>query len=296
MNKIKKCILVFCALFCFMLTGCAQINYTRVVYDDGSIKDVYEIVFEKDKIRSTLLLHDFSMEQADYYNRQFCLKSYELVKKYEEKVNFSFGLKLSQAILEGKLTSEEALTYKDQIRFIASMDGTSYEWVRYSRVFSTAEAFNCYNHLYDSGEDEEEESGYQLEDGFFFYRYSISVDNFYHSLVAALKEEDNAFETTYEELLNDFGMDLFTEADLNVTQTYISTEKRLHSNADYSAKENGYYLKEWNISTTDCTKLTYFYYVANSTNWYLLCMGVAVVVVGVLAVVVVICSKKKSKL
>lgn len=296
MSKIKKWIVMICTICCFFLTGCAQINYTRVVYDNGSIKDVYEISFEKNKIKSTLLLHDYGVEQADYYCKQFCLRSYDLVKQYEQKVNFSFGVKLSQAVLDGKITSEEALAYKDQITIIASYDPQFYEWVNYTRIFSTAQAFSFYNELYDSGEDEEEENGYQLEDGFFFYRYSLSVDNFYESLVQALKEEDNAFETTYDKLLEDFGMDLFTEADLTVRQTYISTEKRLHSNADYTAKESGYYLKEWNISTTDSTKLTYFYYVANSTNWYLLCMGAALFVVGVLVIVVVIRSKKKSKL
>lgn len=295
MSKWKGYLLIGCMLICILLTGCAKVNFTRVVYEDGSIKDVYEIQFQQDEIKSALLAHSYTEVEAKYYTKRFATKTYEIVNEYNKKINASFSYKLSEAMLAGKITQQEALDYMDKINFETVLDNVNYSFVRYSRIFSTADAFSFYNDLYNTGEDEEDD-GYELEDGFFFYKYSICVDNFYTSIIAALKQEDNAFDITYDRLLEEFGREIFSEADLEVTQTYISSEKRLHSNADYTATENGYYLQEWNISTSTPTTIKYYYYIANSTNWYLLCMGIAVAVVGVLAVVVLIRSKKKSNL
>lgn len=293
-TKIKCWIVIAICMVSLFFTGCASINYTRVVYEDGSMKDVYEITFDRQVLLETFLENGYTIEQATTYMNTFCQKTYEIVKEYENKVRMSYQYELSRAVLTGQITPEEYEVYVDQIQFLTVMDSVGYEYVRYSRVFTTPEVVTLYQALYDTGEDSEDD-GYELEDGFFFYRYAIEVENFYQSLKVALEQDPNVFSITYDQILQEFGMGLFTEADLTVTQDYISSDSRLHSNADYTAQENGYYLQEWNILTSEPTVLKYYYYIANTTNWYWLCVVIGVGVVGLLGVYLGISHYMKKK-
>ncbi len=279
------------------LSGCANINYTRIVYDTGAIKDVYSVQFEINTIETTLKAHEFSQAQCDHFIARFFSRTEQLMKDYADRQTEGFIALSSKAVVDGHVSEEDNFYFQTKIHFNAYID-PEYNEVKYTRTFDTNEAFDYYYDLLNNFEEEEEESGYVLEEGFFFHRYAIEVESFYLNVVDVLKTQGaEVFGVTYEELLTEFGLGIFDETkDIDVTQSYISTESKLHSDADYETFEGGYYLKEWNLSTTDTTMLKYYYYVANAPTWYIGAIAIALLVVVGLVVVVLLKRIKKSKI
>ena len=227
-KKLKHWMLALCMVMMLCLTGCAIINYTRIIYDTGAIKDVYSVQFETDVIEATLKANEFSQDQCDHCIARFFSRTEQLMKDYATKQTQGFISLASKAMDDGQVSVEDYYYFQTKIHFNAYIDA-EYNEVKYTRTYDTNEAFDYYYDLLNNFEEEDEDSGYVLEEGLFFHKYAIEVESFYQNIVEALKTQGaDVFGVTYEELLAEFGLGIFDETkDIDVYGQSLFEIKRL---------------------------------------------------------------------
>ena len=93
----------------------------------------------------------------------------------------------------------------------------------------------------------------------------------------------------------------FTLDDISLTQVYGTTDKRLHSNADYKTTIDGINYHLWDIDTANdnykTMKLSYYYRSVVGTGWYIIALSLSLGLAIVLLIVYIIkrLTNKKYK-
>lgn len=278
----KKIILAIIAIFsCLLFSGCASVDYARVVYGDGSMKDVY-----------TITVNNINAPNAHniYVRMKSDLSSYITQEK-------QYYISAVRDYFDG----DEETKYVNGFDFYISEDvnGDTYTTV-VTRTFASLDVYDVYGMVMTGtlGEPEEDsdDSGYILEDGFFFKEYATYSTNWFYSAM-----QDPTIRAEFEAAMDgtEYNFANFT-AYLDVTQTYVCPTSKLHANCDETDTYLGYTLYQWDLTdkydNDDGYLLKFYYNIPNATNWYILCACIAILVaVGLIIAIVVLRIVKKKR-
>lgn len=266
-------ILIIC---CVVLCSCANIEYQRVTDDNGQIMD--KLTIELDR---TAML------------KKMTATKYDKLKKDIEKDVTSYvnGIVLRCASLRREYTN---MDFKNGVSAVASewvtMDGNIDEifvQVNYANI----KFYKLVNGITD---DQESSSGSDNEivSNWFVSKYIMKTSNTFSNIEEY--EGDRNFYDYYTNTYDEFNME-----DLNLVQIYGTTDSRLKSNADYVEKIDGINYHLWEIDTKDgaykTCELSYYYLTAVGTGWYVLALGMAVVLAVVLVTIWIVKSVKAKR-
>lgn len=255
-----------------MLCSCASIEYQRVTDDNGQIMDKLTIELDRNDIL-----------------KKMSITKYDKLKKDIEKDVTSYvnGIVLRCANLKREYTN---MDFENGVRAVAS------EWVTMDRDvdeifvqvnYANTNYYKLVNGITDDGGSADNDN--EIVSNWFVSKYIMKANNTFCNLEEL--EGNRNFYEYYTNTYNEFSLD-----DLSLVQIYGTTDSRLKSNADYVEKIDGINYHLWEINTKDgaykTCELSYYYLTAVGTGWYLLALGMAVVLAIVL---IVVCIVKKVK-
>ncbi|MBQ9791221.1 MAG: hypothetical protein IJW28_01410 [Clostridia bacterium] len=280
--------LIVVLMLSVILTGCANIEYYRVVDGYGFIMEKLVIDIDKEALKNT---YPTNTNQA--INN---LKS-ELetdFKTFEEKINkwkqdnFGAYTKLYSELVTditidksviiqngGDIHATLTLGFKNEKMFyifygVAEITDENGDIVSYSP------ALNDYGPFLADFENVKEEN-----DGFFTYKYDVRNSN----TIADALDKDNGDEY-YLGFVDKYGQYFFNTYDINdvlLYQVFGYPDDKLHSNADMEGQEGGINLFKWKIDITADTELELYKLAANRHLWYIVAIAVALVSVMIIS-------------
>ena len=254
--KLKNLILcVFVLCITIMLTGCANVDYSRFVYPTGEITDRLVVELDVKKIHDagvnvSVLVQNIKQDLENYYIQPIIDFKNEYMHEehtYEQK----------QYVNNGILHNVEVV---GNYRIAAEV------------TFKSISLFNLY---YGNDSDNlEGDSDGQIEfrQGTFVNRYVQSSQNAF----AVLKTD------AIKQLVEKYKMltsNQFTWDDVTLTQVYASPDTDIKSNADVTEVSQGIKMHQWEIDPNNLDFNLEFYTVTPRTGpWYILALFITLLV------------------
>ncbi len=282
-NKAKKLLLLaLLVFFGVFLTGCADITYSRVLHPNGAVEDKVVVFLDTEKLASANI-SAVSLKadiETDLQNLYFAN-----ISTYKNHLK--------------NIATPESLLEAEQIVFGIEPETENHQIVA-TIQFKTRSAFNNYTNFLqqfqppptnEETEEENENSDIEISKTFFYTIQKQSTSTvFSEELFINLGPQVLKYNTKYAK-----GGLSFT--DLNFSQIYGNSDKRLKSNADYSAIINNIKLHEWRIShpLSDNKPMLFYTFVPNTYNWYLSALALSMAVAIVVMVAGIIKNKTKEK-
>lgn len=262
MKKLKR--LLICFMFTLIVifsTGCANIQYQRAVYENGTIIDAISVKLDNDKITE---------------------KGYNI-----EKVTNDVKIKMQQYINaivnsfynrnDGLLEIEKIAVYNN----LRTLVTTKNDYIVASIEFRN---YNTFKYFYGLHLNEgNSTSSDDIVEGFLFNK-NVSTGKTIFSGADA--------EYITNEFIAYFDNN-FTIEDCDLSYIFGTIENKLHSNADYTFKEDGVTYHQWFLNSKDDTIST-FTFQMKPVNWYILALVLTAILIIVLFVVSLFVKKKKS--
>ncbi len=273
----KKRLLSVLILICcmFVMCGCANMEYLRVVDDNGQIMDKFTLELDRKDIISKIGTTRYDELQKDIkldlknYTDNINNRRLELQREYGGQKDFLNGV----GVAVSEWFALNATT--DQI----------FVQVNYASI----EYYKLINNISDDGSKEDNN---EIVSNWFVSKYIIKATNTFSNL-EELGGEDNYFDY-YTGHYPEFSMD-----DVNLTQIYGTTDSRLKSNADYVEKIEGINYHLWEIDAKNgaykTCELSYYYLTAVGTGWYIIALALSIALAGILIVVYVVKTVKAKK-
>lgn len=260
MIKVKLKNLIFGAillLLTFVLTGCANVDYSRFINSAGEITDRLVIELDANKIRETnvkpSLVAERIMEDLDTLYIQ-------PVRNFKD--NYSHEAH----------TDEQKRLVREGITYGLQMVGDSNVVAEIN--FSSVAMFNLYYGVEENADEEEE---LEFREGTFVNRYVQSSQNAFAVLkTQKLKQLIKRYEAMFA---NEFSL----ENDVKLTQVYASPNTDIKSNANTTEISQGIKMHQWEIDSNNLDFNLEFYTLSAKTGpWYILALFVTFLVVFVL--------------
>jgi len=281
MKKLKKVIIVFVLIVCCFLTGCAKATYTFLYEDDDTLLQQLTVDLDSETITASgmdlqILKTDIADYVNNYYTNRFVF--------YEDAI--------MQLLIENNVGIQAKDLFLDAVKISRGWNGNTYTYsTQYNGVYDetlsiSIPANNVYN-LYNFGElvlEDDEESNMVIEEGLFIIKASETSTTVFSS--ETCRSIESRFETEYSEYS-------FDASDIVYCFEYGNQYRRLHSDTEDVRYEDGVYIHSWVLDSSDDT-ITLFRYYANQKSWYVLGLGVAVIMLGMFGGVLVIKNKLKS--
>lgn len=266
----KKTILS--SVLCFVLIlvsivfcGCSQVNYINYTDENGVYTEVLEITIEETKFQNP---NKAKQDISDQVNSTLL------------SVHSSYTMNINSKINEFKFDPEKQELYEkyndllDDVSWdIHNFDENNYFFVKL--MFQSTTSYLMFYDITEKNFSEKEE----VKGLFYNTVYYKGNLGYYlqHSLYSTLRFSpylESYFKT-------------FSEEDVNLTYTYLVGSSRYHSNADdtYYAGD-GLYAHSWNVDINTIDKEIHFSLrLANRYIWYLLSIGISLIVCFVLIIV-----------
>lgn len=260
----------------FVMCGCANMEYLRVVDDNGQIMDKFTIELDRKDIISKIgatryydeLQKDIKLDLKNYTDN-INNRRLELQREYGGQKDFLNGV----GVAVSEWFALNATT--DQI----------FVQVNYASI----EYYKLINNISDDGSKEDNN---EIVSNWFVSKYIIKATNTFSNL-EELGGEDGYFKT-YTRDYPEFSMD-----DVNLTQIYGTTDSRLKSNADYVEKIEGINYHLWEIDAKNgaykTCELSYYYLTAVGTGWYIIALALSIALAVILIVVYIVKTVKAKK-
>lgn len=263
-TKIFSLILLLCVVF--VLGGCANIEYQRLVDDGGQILDKITIEVDGNELAGkgidvSNLIDNIKEDLHDYYifPIEYRLQSLPIEQYYEVSKQISIGTVMS---------SVEQGVYKISVEVL----------------FGNSDVM-AYVYGHDTSSDTEEESGLTESKDFFIKKYEQISDNVFGDVTEISIGGTNLYQKYLAKVPG------FDKDDLTLTQIYGSTNDRMRTNADATIEYNGFTCHLWEFNGGDTDRELVFYYLSpNSTGWYVLAL---VLTIFVTAVIILVYRSKK---
>lgn len=258
-TKIFSLILLICLVF--VLGGCANIEYQRLVDDGGQILDKITIELDGEKLTEKgvdidTLVDNIKEDLYRYYifPIEYRLQSLPIEEYYEVSKKIDIGTIMS---------SVENDVYKISVEVL----------------FGSSEVMS-YVYGYDSSNESTESSGLEKSKNFFIKRYEQTSDNVFGDVTEITIGGTNLYDKYCAKVPG------FDSDDLTLTQIYGSTNHRMRTNADATIEYNGFTCHLWEFSASDSEgKLVFYYLTANSTGWYVLALVLTILITAVIILV-----------
>lgn len=263
MTKFKKIMLTFILCFIiFLTTGCASIQYERVVNTDGTILDAVSVKLDKEKItnagfnietvtndvKNKMNLYLNALVQS-FYNRDDGLLDIEKIAVYN---NLTTGVSIQNDYI------------------IASIKFRNYNSFRYFYGLHLVE---------DTKDDETTIKG-------FLFNKNLSTGK------TIFSGSDAEFITN--EFMSYFN-NKFTINDAKLSYVFGTPESKIHSDSNYEFSEDGINYHQW-IITNKNQEITTFTYQMKPVNWYILAIALTCVLIIVLFIISLFKRKDNNKI
>lgn len=258
--KIKKILLLaFCLIIIFFTTGCASIEYTRAVNNNGEILDAVSVKLDNSKITS-----------AGYNINE--------VKNYIETKMQNYLLAIKNSFIErdDDLTSLEKNSVLNNIKYgVTEKDN----YIIASFVFNNYSTFKYFYGLHLLTEDDDNSTKVQ----------EFLVTKTINSGKTIFSSENAKFITN--EFVSYFNND-FTINDANLIYTYGTSSNTLYSDATNKFYLDGINYHQWIIDDIN-QEITTYTLQANALNWYVLALALTFILLIILYLISIF--KKNNK-
>ena len=250
LTKLKQNLkLLVLLIFGLALTGCANIQYNRIIDTDGKVTD--RVVIELDLQ---------ALSSAGYNTNQLIssiendLQLFYLANVTDYKTAVQNNVELSTEVKTQLLQNIETTVYTtvDHTKIVASI------------TFATLEDFNAYYGWLDeqNPDSSEEENQVTQIDGYFFTTYVQASPNVFGNLQTG---NLSSITNYYLQTLN--LEDHFSLNDVTLAQLYASPNTSLDSNATEITLENGLKVHMWTLDPLQDTTLEFYNYSPNQWAW-----------------------------
>ncbi len=258
--------LLLFGVMCF--SACADISANLIIYPDKTIDELVVVNLEEEKIKELNIdLNSFKKEISD------------TALSETKKLLDEFNNKIYNDILDADEYKKAIL-----ISFLDGVKVVNNKWE--NNIYSIGLRFkdsDVYNYFYsDNALAKFTES---VEKHFLYTKIIYTgVDTF--SKHSQLTSRITAyFNLKYPDMMT---------SENTLKYTRVTDLRREHSNADFVQKYNGNYYHTWLINLDESKPIIVSYNIANKTNCILVCLGVSIVVCGLMAMVGLILSKTKK--
>lgn len=258
----KMAVCVVCLVTILALTGCAKVQYQRVIYNDGTIIDALAVKLDEDKIVNTgfkiaQVKKDIKAKMNVYINAIF--------KAFDDR--------------NDNLLEIQKIAVKNNV--IGSVDEKD-NYIIASLTFKNYSAFKYFYGLHLE-EDSESNNNSDTEKEFLFNKNTTKGKTIFSTEDA--KYLTNSF---IEYFRNNF-----SEDDAELSYVFATPESKLHSNATYHYEIDGIHYHEWDILDADQEINTYTIQF-KPVNWYVIALISTVVLVIILFIIALFKNKKQK--
>lgn len=256
--------LISLAVFAFILAGCAQIDYSRIVFANGRVQDRVVVSLETEQIQAAGFNTNALLSNIQNDLELFFLGPVRLFK--------------SQSQTNANLTEEQKALINTSI--LSSVDITAdLKKVVATITFEDATVFDMYyawqKQQSGSSEEEETSSNVTVKKGFYFNTYVQSTSSAYGDII------NGALAPFYEKYATTIGLSQrFNLSDVNFSQIYASSNLGLKSNAQFTEVNSGIKFHYWQIDPLQPNqKLEFYAYSPQTTSWYITALAISLLTV-----------------
>lgn len=263
MKKFKKIAICFIMLvFVFVLTGCAQIEYSRIVNTDGSIIDSIGVKLDGEALKNA------GFTDLESVKNDIKTKMYEYLQAFFNAFK----------VRDDGLLEIEKIAVKNNVTSSVTENGNV---ISASLKFRNYNAFKYFYGLHLIDSDENDNSNVSNE--FLYNKITNTGKTIFSSQDAAIVTND----------IIDYFRDNFALSDATLIYTFATPESKLHSNADNQFEENGIYYHQWALSDEN-QEISTFTYQIKPVNWYVLALGLTGALILILAVISLMLKNKNK--
>ena len=265
-KKLKALLLLGMAV---ILTGCANIEYSRVVYPTGEILDSITVTLDTQQIT------------AANYN----LTALTEIIRDDLSLYFLTNISTfkSESWICDDLTQEEKNDIQNNITYDANITNDKTQVIAYI-YFKNRTAYTAYQTWLNPNYETElqEANTPTIVTGTFFNTQIITNNSVYAQYLQS--SIANTINTKYFNTLG-LGETFNLSDDITIMQSYGNADTSIDSNATSILLEGGIKMHVWEIDpTTTSQVLEFYYHTPNTPNWYLSALSIAVISVLIIYV------------
>lgn len=301
----KKCFLiVFLLCFCFIFAGCSGNPEVGLVNNsDGTIIEYYYIPFPEEEMQKLLP----SGEGSKLITVKNKIKE-ECDKIFQNYINlYQSAIELSENFsLEEKTELIKGVTYKSNLSEGNDVIYFLIDHIRYTLNFDNSK---CYSVFKNINTEIQEEKQTVTEKTLFTTTTKVIKDPIFNKIASESitlgQQCINVANSLMAEGLGDKNWESLKEklpgysnGIKQFNYVYIVPTARLHSNADEIIQDGNYYYHVWKINTNTLNensnsiiKIEYWTISANRVTWYILAIGISIIVITIIYFV----GKSKEK-
>ena len=277
MRNLRK-ILMICLLVVVTISFCAcsSVRTMTVTNADGTIDELVYISLD------TQALIDAGYDNLDIESMQTDItttamrEASNIVDNFKQSIDdllaFNFTMDFK--------TRTDLLNIRDGLEVVTSswQDNTYVIGLRFNDI-------NVYRYYYNITEEAEVQP--TNEEHFLYTKVIYSGLNMYVNYSDLYLKLNQEFSAKYPE---------FIENENELLYTYVTESRREHSDADFVTRLDGNYYHTWLVDSENIAEpITLYYNIANRGNCILLCIGISILVCGVLLIIGLIVNKHKKK-
>lgn len=277
MRNLRK-ILMICLLVVVTISFCAcsSVRTMTVTNTDGTIDELVYISLD------TQAIIDAGYDNLDIESMQTDItttamrEASNIVDNFKQSIDdllaFNFTMDFK--------TRTDLLNIRDGLEVVTSswQDNTYVIGLRFSDI-------NVYRYYYNITETTEIQP--INEEHFLYTKVIYSGLNMYVNYSDLYLKLNQEFSAKYPE---------FIENENELLYTYVTESRREHSDADFITRLDRNYYHTWIVDGNNLgEEITLYYNIANRGNCILLCIGISILVCGVLLIIGLIVDKHKKK-
>lgn len=275
MNKVAyKSILCFLLIIVSLIfCGCSQVNYVNYTDEDGVYTEVVEITLDETKFTNVEQVKKDISNQVDI--------------TLETKHN-AYLSKVGTKIEEYRYDPENQDLFKAYNDLLDDITWQTSDEDNYYQVKIMFNSTSSYLIFYDL--TKKNFSNKSVKEGLFYDTITFTGNLGYYvqnSLYPTLR---------YSPYLEKY-FNIFSEEDVDLTYTYLTSSKRYKSDADrVNYAGDGYYAHSWVVNSENIEKEIHFSVrIANRWIWYVVAIGISLIFALILVIIAIVINIPKRK-
>ena len=259
MKKIKKYLIAILLIsVTIIFSACSTTRLMTVQNTDGSVDELVYVTLDKEEIN-------------------FLGEDYNSIKITAENVARTTAMRLAVEYNTNHVVSLNNNQLTVQLIDVVWYEDNSF---MVGLRFLNSAVYREFYGIDSSGEAKLEKVDY------FLYNKYYQTGSTVYSL------NKNLYTQIYQQMYEQFPN--LTKADNKLLYTYATESRREHSDANYITYTAGKYYHTWEIDKSNLNQqITIYYILLNRANIIVLCLGISLIVCGVLFVIVFKLNKKK---
>ncbi len=262
------CILLL-VMVAILFSACSQVTVMTVSNEDGTIDEVVSVTLDRTTIAESSVNIDDIKADIEFSSVN---EARQIVYQYNSRVQNDLMLNLD---------SEAQQTLG---KFIDGIEVVGNTWQGDTYLIGIRFKNEAvYRYYYNITEDIEPTT--ETEEHLFYNKLTYQAYTMYMSYGDLYNRLKAYYTSHYPE---------FNLTDTELIYTYITESGRQHSDADYIVRSQGKYYHSWIVEDSG-EVITFYYKIANRSNWILMCITVALVTTLVMVLIALIKNKLNKK-